>query len=746
MTALRVHRKLGLFILLAAVCVLGVLRGKIEENILALVPKPLQQQVALFEHSPLGKKLIVLVQASNAEDALAASVAARQQLLDAKLIRPPMQAQEEIIGQMLSALPGRFTPADEKTLQAKISLAGIAAQLARYQEQLFSLDGLFAKQLLVKDPLFLTQLMWQKWAQLASSTQTGYQDGFLATEDGTLQAGLYDATADVSNWAAAQKLQHFFTQLQRDLPAGVRAFFMGGLRYTFENVTVIKHDLIIISLVGITLLAGIFFLFFRTKQAVLIYALPLLVLAPAALVTQVVFGRISGITLGFGSVVAGLCVDYAIYVYFTLMQTQSKQLPASLRAHLWCNFITSALCFAALLFSSVEVFKQIAVFALVALSLAFLIAWFVFPPYFADIPKVADFSSGIKFKPLSLRTACAVCAVVVLFGVWGAFHTSFSEGLDSLNSTSPAFVQDKRVTDTLFAADKQALLFSLGQTPDEALSANEKLSARLPVPLAVSALFVSTDKQHQNQNRWQEFWSPARQTQTRQAWQQVAKKAGFNAQAFEPFWTWLANSSALAPVDVSNWYNPLIRLSATEYAVMNVVSDEPVYAQAANDNRVVFVSASALQKTLSRAVKREAVWVVCLALLFNMFAVGILFKNVREVLLCFVPVVLGGCVLFGCLALFKLHVNLFGLIFLPLLIGLGIDYAIFQLLKYRGGSAQIPTRALVAAGLSTLAGFGVLVLAKHAVLFMMGVCALLGIGGAVLAAVFVLPAFLEKHV
>ena len=57
-----------------------------------------------------------------------------------------------------------------------------------------------------------------------------------------------------------------------------------------------------------------------------------------------------------------------------------------------------------------------------------------------------------------------------------------------------------------------------------------------------------------------------------------------------------------------------------------------------------------------------------------------------------------------------------------------------------------PTQALLAAGLSTLAGFGVLVLAKHTVLFMMGICALLGIGGAIFAALWILPAFKERTV
>ena len=101
--------------------------------------------------------------------------------------------------------------------------------------------------------------------------------------------------------------------------------------------------------------------------------------------------------------------------------------------------------------------------------------------------------------------------------------------------------------------------------------------------------------------------------------------------------------------------------------------NDPLYASVADGNETVFVSASQLQKDLVQGVKKEALLVVCLALLFNWIAVWVVFRNFKETLLCFIPVMLGGCFLFGSLALFGVQVNLFGLIFLPLLVGLWID-------------------------------------------------------------------------
>lgn len=747
---LRQHGKMAGLVAACVLCGIGVFSGHIEENMLALVPQPIKRQVQLFEHSPLSQKLIVIVSSASAGQTSQSSRDVQEKLVQSGLIKPLVQPNENIVREMLTALPARFSAQVQQRTEQKLSAPAIAEQLADYYEKLFSFQSFFTSQLLAQDPFYLTEILFDKWASLGSGTSNTYQNGLLANGDGTVQAGLYDAKDAASDLEAANRLHRFFIAYQSSLPSGARAFFMGGLRYTLENAALIKKDLKIITLVGLLGLSGIFLWFFRTKRAVLIYALPFLVLPPAALATQLVFGHISGLTLGFGSVVAGLSVDYAIYVYFAVQQTKTsaKSALAQIKKHLGCNFLTSALCFAALFFSSVEVFKQIAVFSLVALTLSLWISLRVFPVYFSGKVGTANNRYAWKIRPFSFHVACWTSLLLLVFGLWGITHVSFSQGLDSLNGTSAGFKQDKQVADMLFASDNHALLFALGSTKDEALANNEKLSARLPHALPVSELFVSARTQAKNELRWREFWNASRRNYVRLLLQEEAQKKGFKSASFLPFWQWLAQTTEQTPsVDFSAWYNPVLQLTKDVYAVVNIVPNTAVYARAADGKNTVFVSASHLQQDLVSGVKHEAWGVVCLALLFNLLAVWVIFKNVKETLLCFVPVVLGGCILFGCLALFGVHVNLFGLIFLPLLVGLGIDYAIFQLMKSHARSVTLyPAKALLAAGLSTLAGFGVLVLAGHPVLRMMGLCALLGIGGAIFAAVWILPAFKEHTI
>ncbi|MBP5430505.1 MAG: MMPL family transporter [Elusimicrobiaceae bacterium] len=753
MNFLRRHGKLLACVCLMLLGILGLCRGTLEENILALVPNKIKQQVALFEHSALSQKLIVITLASSKEQAQETARALQNALANAGFIVPKKPLAEDVVSDVLSALPGLFSPKIEQETEQKISPQAVADQFAKYYEELFSFQSIFTTQKMTQDPFNLTELLFKRWGTIGQGVQAlNYTDGFLSNNRGTILAGLYDAKSAVSDIKAAQRLQQFFTEFQSSLPQRVRTFFVGGLRYTLENVTLIKRDLTTVTLAGLICLAAVFVCFFRTRRALLVYLLPLLVLPPAAWITQLIFGHISGITLGFGSVVVGLSVDYAIYIYFALQQTKIEAGAAvsKITGHLWCNFLTSGLCFVALLFSSIEVFKQIAVFALLALGLAFFIAVHILPPYF-KMPTSAELKTArMEIKPLPFKGAVWASILLLVFGIWGIQHLALSSNLDDLNSTSPAFAKDKQIAEELFPSAQGALLFALGKTQEEALAHNEQLSSQVPAGLPISALFASAHTQAQNLKRWAAFWTPQRQHEMQVLLETQAQEKGFNPQAFTPFWTWLQASSANSNFDFSAWYNPMVKISNGLYGVVNIVPNEPIYARLSDGVRAVFISASALQTSLVQSVKKEATWVVCLALLLNGAAVWFLFRNVKETLLCFVPVVLGSCFLFGCLALCKVQVNLFGLIFLPLLIGLGLDYAIFQLLKYRSQQEELtqlyPTRALLAAGLSTLAGFGVLILAKHAVLFMMGICALVGIGGTVLVSLFILPALWKRYV
>lgn len=739
-------------VILAAAAVCGALltRVKPDENLHAMIPFSVREKVELFEHSPLNKKIFAVVNAKSAPAALNAAESLRAKLTESGFVRAPFEPGPDFALTLFRALPYRFSAADAQAAQGVLSPGFAGPKMRENYERLLSMEGLLLKPLIAADPLGLTGIMTHKLAALGAGTELDFKGGFLTSPDGKTIIGLYDY-AGAEDFKGAEEFSNWFARAVSSLPGGARAFYLGGLRYTVENVAVIRGDLWRVGVLAFLSLAAVFFVFLRHKSALLIYLLPLLVLPPAALVTYACFGGISGITLGFGSVVAGLSADYSIYLFFALRagaQTVEETV-RHLKKHLLCNFMTSVLCFAALFCSSVEIFKQIAVFSVTGLTLALGLALYVFPAYWEQLPKPSARVHSFRVPALGRLGAVIACVCVLSFGAWGVAHTDFSGDLEDLNSTSAAFKEEKAVFDAAFArtAAQNALVFIKGASLQNALENNEAASSYFPAPLAVSGVMPSDKMRAENLARWKAFWSAPRTQYARLLVEEETLKLGLNPAAFKPFWEQLKNPAPDA-FDFSEIYNPAARLTDGSFAVVNTVPNTPEYEAAAQKAGAVFVSGGGLKKEILASVRAEAFKIVCLALLFNLIAVRWAFKSWKLAGMCFVPVVLAGCFTFGCFGALGIKVNLFVLVFLPLLMGLGIDYGIFQVMKFRPGAESetvYPPAALLTAALSTLAGFGVLAFARHGVLFIMGLSSFLGICGALLAAWFVLPAFLEDE-
>jgi len=123
----------------------------------------------------------------------------------------------------------------------------------------------------------------------------------------------------------------------------------------------------------------------------------------------------------------------------------------------------------------------------------------------------------------------------------------------------------------------------------------------------------------------------------------------------------------------------------------------------------------------------------------------LLFRRMREVLLALLPVLTGLLVMFGGMGWLGLEMNLFNVVASILIIGLGVDYGIFMVCHGQREEDLASSRAILISGLTTLVGFGALVLAKHPALHSIGLTVLLGISAAVPTAILVIPAFRPKR-
>ncbi len=127
------------------------------------------------------------------------------------------------------------------------------------------------------------------------------------------------------------------------------------------------------------------------------------------------------------------------------------------------------------------------------------------------------------------------------------------------------------------------------------------------------------------------------------------------------------------------------------------------------------------------------------------------YQNLRDALLAMVPPVAGGLMMFGWFAVFGIDLNPANLIVLPLVLGIGVDDGVhvvhdFRLQRGKGKryrTSSSTMNAITLTSLTTMAGFGSMLMAAHRGLASVGLVLVIGVGGCLFVSLVTLPAVLS---
>jgi len=124
------------------------------------------------------------------------------------------------------------------------------------------------------------------------------------------------------------------------------------------------------------------------------------------------------------------------------------------------------------------------------------------------------------------------------------------------------------------------------------------------------------------------------------------------------------------------------------------------------------------------------------------------FRSLGAVFLALLPVAIGTLWLAGLMGGLNIQFNLANIMILPLVIGIGVTNGIQILNRFTeehtpGILSRSTGKAVLVSGLTAIAGFGSLILAKHRGIHSLGAVMAMGIGLCMIAALTFLPAFLN---
>ncbi len=665
-------------------------------------------------------------------------------------------------------LPNLITEHDLNHLTTSMTPESIGGRIADIYEQLATPGSMVFKNRFRSDPLELYKLGFEKLTQVKLIPGVQLNRSHFISADGNSTLILADTAIESTDFRAGKDLiDHLHGIIRKTVPNDIQAAFVSGHRYTVANADAMKQDVWVVLTCSSVFILILFLAFFRDWQAVFVFLTPFSVLCLATAGVSVLFSEVSAVTIGFGAVLLGISIDFAFHVYFAVRRPGSDQhLVAGEVAHpVLLSGTTTLAAFSVLLFSSLPGQRQLAVLTLIGISCALALSLAVLPhlirpaePGHRFSPRFIVFNSSGKTRR-ALITGWLIAILICSFNI-KSLH--FDGELSKLFVTpGEIHAVEDLLRRTWGDFKRSAMVFVEGADLESALESNDRLYTALSgqVPsgkmVSLAPIMPAQSTQQVNRARWSAFWSGETGTAILEGVAVKSRDVGFAPRAFEPFFRQVGRPVAplgLKDLKQAGW-GPVLETLIIEtgggFQIMTLVPDTPVVAQACGRIKkaipsLMLVSQNQIKMSTGRSISRDFFGFLARASLVVVFLVGIFFRNFKKVMLSLLPVITGVLVMAGVMGWLGIAFNLFNIVATLLVIGLSVDYGIFMVCRLAENVGHPAERAVLVSGLTTLAGFGALALARHPALNSIGISVLLGIGAAIPAALWVIPAFFPE--
>ena len=580
--------------------------------------------------------------------------------------------------------------------------------------------------------------------------------------DGRNTMIIADMSASMTDSGASRKTLDIFDGLVKSLvPPGVETTLVSGHRYTVANADIIKKDLVIV--VGSSCLAMLllFVLFLRSWRSIFIFLVPTSVLCIATAAILLIYQGVSAVTIGFASVLLGITDDFPLYVYFTLRGgTDAARAVGRIARPIIFSGTTIMAAFAVLLFSNLPGQRQIGVFSMFGIGGSVLLSLLVVPHVLRPLEKKkAEIGPPVgNPRPAAPRLVVLVWLVLAGLCLWQATHLSFNGDLNSLSYT-PSYLRqaEQRVQAAWGDFRGMAMVFSTGADMEAALSANDlvfhTLKTELPEAQVVSIapLFPSLADQRINAEGWKAFWKGKKGEAILGSLASDSASLGFAPDAFSPFARGLDAAPApitfdsLKAVGLSGLRDSLLLKGPAGVNALTLVSDLPrlkdlIAREPLASRPITIVSPGRFKEALGSELVANFTWYVIVAIATIIFVLILLFRDLKRTAYVLIPVATGVVYMFGAMGLLNIPFNIFNIVAVVLVIGLAVDLGVLMIYRVTEGHDRSTDLAVLLSGLTTVAGIGMLSLARHPALHSMGITVLLGLAGAIPSALLVIPA------
>lgn len=508
-------------------------------------------------------------------------------------------------------------------------------------------------------------------------------------------------------------------------------------------IAVATRDTIRSEATRVSLLAGIAVLAVLGYALRSLRALVLCLLAPASglllgvAAVVAVFGQVHGITLAFAATLLGMTVDYPLHLVW---RGRGEPLPRAARAigrALLAGAGSSALGFAALGLADFPGLQQLALLTTVGIVAAAAVTRWVLPRLVVALPAGGEPAPRARSRSIPRWVGAAAALALTASGVAATGVVTLGTDLSALSPVPETLRErDRALRDAVGVGAPRYAVRVTGDTREQALQRTETLTrllrqARQAGELAHFRAPTAAMPSAATQRARRAALPPA--PQLRAAVNEAVSALPLRADAFEPFVEAVAASRQLSPLVpdalpsgfLRQWLEGhLFPLAGGWTAVVSLAGMQDAAAVAeriAPLDGAAFLDRVEITNAMVTHYQTEAVSHFALGSLLILATLALTLRDARRV---------GGVVLVvaGAVgATLTLHaliaptLSLFAVVSLLLVVGLGIDYAVFA------GSGEAAARGSVTVcAVTTVAAFALLASADVPVLRDIGLTVAVG--------------------
>ena len=498
----------------------------------------------------------------------------------------------------------------------------------------------------------------------------------------------------------AESVEQFKTKVKNLENDSVKIYMGGAPAHTAEMYNHSKIELGIISILALAAVIVLNYLLFRHIKTIFPVMTSLGVGYLAGTIALFLcFGEPHILVFVFGTSLIGLGIDYA----FHFMCIEKDADITATNKNILHSLLTTLICFVPLLFANVSLLRQISVFTIVGL-----VAIYAFIKLFIEYRTNIVLKKSVLVRPVNKKYRPYFIIGIAAVSIIACLFARIENNMSAMYRPARDLAVSEKLIGELNASDKTAFLIVRGDDIQDVLETEEEIRDSRIQFFGVSSVIPSLKRQIENADLVKSLYA-AKVKDIRRA---LALK---NTPRFIDTPELTIYNDDIG--DLTNQIHQFVFLSnGKTYSVSTVPLDTKIDNKNA---RIIGVAQQIQTQMESYTHETYKLLVIC-----GIMLLGVLFILYRRRAFRYLaPPLLGGLVSLGLLSIFGMSITFFHLLGLFIVIGLGLDYAIFHI-NYKPNAELRP---VFYSFLTSFIGFGLLAFTSFFLVAALGTILAIGI-------------------